>query len=733
MDSQILNISDIYNELAKQKSEIDVLQSSVISIATAAPMIPLPQSSNLIRNGTYSHSAGSWANSATADDRRYEAKYWFSHPDKANIAMQLDDYSNFGSSGTSVSFASGDVSTGADTVTITGHGFYTGEAVKTTAAAQPTGLSSSTLYWLIRVDANTVKFATSYANANAGTAVDITAAASGAFYTAFPLKYSSHTAYNPRACVWGSTKGIAKLNQGHTLDAQLFNFPAQPGFTVYAVLLMARANQYVHAPSTARITCGLYAKESTTWQYLQSSFTPTASVVGTVATPTSRDYRIHIRTDRGFTIQSSTLTVASAPSDTDFTNGARVILSWASPLKYGVAYADVYRKTGGTYVLLESIATGLTTYIDNNSIKASAGGYPSTDYSNLIAYSASQDNTLSTLAIDAVDPSWDTLPFALQVPSGYNLGLADGTSFQYVRWGITGLDSSNRFNVRVTDGVTDGTTTVTSAAAQFQTSGWNGKTITLTNTSGTVHTTTIASVASTTSLTLSVACPFTATSVEVIITGGGGDGDILVDLARLSYGENAIFSFNAEDLSSSRGVPVVFPNGSTTGGTGTGSNTGGGGDGIPYCVWEEEWVWTVKGRKHALEVQKDDWFISPKGTLNRVSKIQYYGNKLWRVWTENGCTAVTSDTHKYQTHMKDPGTPLSHLKRGDDLLTFLDGKPEISKITNIEMIGEGLVVKFSLHHGHEFVIGSCEGREGGIACVNRKPDPDSGSGGFNTF
>lgn len=90
-------------------------------------------------------------------------------------------YSRAGAAGTgsvtkSVTTAgtSAAVSTTGETATITAHGQYTGAKVAlTTGGTLPTGLSA-TNYWLIVVDANTVKFATSLANSAAGTAVDIT-------------------------------------------------------------------------------------------------------------------------------------------------------------------------------------------------------------------------------------------------------------------------------------------------------------------------------------------------------------------------------------------------------------------------------------------------------------------------------------------------------------------------------------------------------------------------------
>jgi hypothetical protein len=64
----------------------------------------------------------------------------------------------------------------ANTVTITAHGYATGVKITgiTTSGTLPAGLVLLTAYYAIVVDANTLKFATSLANALAGTAVDIT-------------------------------------------------------------------------------------------------------------------------------------------------------------------------------------------------------------------------------------------------------------------------------------------------------------------------------------------------------------------------------------------------------------------------------------------------------------------------------------------------------------------------------------------------------------------------------
>lgn len=77
-----------------------------------------------------------------------------------------------------VTFASTAVNTTNDTATITAHGQVTGSKGALTGSGIPGGLSA-TNYWLIVVDANTVKFASSLANAVAGTAIDITTQGSG--------------------------------------------------------------------------------------------------------------------------------------------------------------------------------------------------------------------------------------------------------------------------------------------------------------------------------------------------------------------------------------------------------------------------------------------------------------------------------------------------------------------------------------------------------------------------
>lgn len=64
--------------------------------------------------------------------------------------------------------------------TLTAHGLSTADAVYlTTTGALPTGLSANTLYYVIRINANTFRLATSRANARAGTAINTSGSQSG--------------------------------------------------------------------------------------------------------------------------------------------------------------------------------------------------------------------------------------------------------------------------------------------------------------------------------------------------------------------------------------------------------------------------------------------------------------------------------------------------------------------------------------------------------------------------
>ena len=72
------------------------------------------------------------------------------------------------------------VSTANDTITLSSHAFNTGDAVTYSDKGGTVidGLTDGGTFFIIKVDANTVKLATTASNAVAGTAIDITAGSS---------------------------------------------------------------------------------------------------------------------------------------------------------------------------------------------------------------------------------------------------------------------------------------------------------------------------------------------------------------------------------------------------------------------------------------------------------------------------------------------------------------------------------------------------------------------------
>lgn len=71
-------------------------------------------------------------------------------------------------------FVPGDVTAGSDTITLTAHAFNNGDKVRfTTDDTLPDPLATLTDYWVIFVDANTIKVAASQADAELGIAIDL--------------------------------------------------------------------------------------------------------------------------------------------------------------------------------------------------------------------------------------------------------------------------------------------------------------------------------------------------------------------------------------------------------------------------------------------------------------------------------------------------------------------------------------------------------------------------------
>jgi hypothetical protein len=97
----------------------------------------------------------------------------------------ITHHADFKPAGPSFDFVDADVTVGIDTIAEVAHGYRTGDKIQLSNAggALPTPLAAATDYFIIRVDADNFKLATTLARAEAGTAIDITAAAGGGTHT----------------------------------------------------------------------------------------------------------------------------------------------------------------------------------------------------------------------------------------------------------------------------------------------------------------------------------------------------------------------------------------------------------------------------------------------------------------------------------------------------------------------------------------------------------------------
>lgn len=122
----------------------------------------------------------------------------------------------------------------ANAVTITAHGYMTGSLGQlTTAGSLPTGLSLSTNYYAIVIDANTIQFASSLANANAGTPIAISGGTGNSTFTPVALTGCTVEFYwaNDKTLPQSSWQSLdspvsvtAALNFGHTFDKPPFRY-----------------------------------------------------------------------------------------------------------------------------------------------------------------------------------------------------------------------------------------------------------------------------------------------------------------------------------------------------------------------------------------------------------------------------------------------------------------------------------------------------------------------------
>jgi hypothetical protein len=146
-------------------------------------------------------------------------------------------------------FLDANVNTTDNTITISAHGYYTGLRVAATTTGTLPGGLSATNYWVIRIDANTIKLASSAANALAGTVVDITSAAGGGTHTLTPAAITG-ASYKLQYSVDGVTYIDSGVTNNVTATASFLHEKVDPMFNWVRVVWAITTGQVAYSVST---------------------------------------------------------------------------------------------------------------------------------------------------------------------------------------------------------------------------------------------------------------------------------------------------------------------------------------------------------------------------------------------------------------------------------------------------------------------------------------------------
>jgi hypothetical protein len=144
------------------------------------------------------------------------------------------------------------VDTTAETLTVTAHGYETGESTTYTSGGTLIGgLTSATVYYIIKVDADTVKLATSAANAIAGTSINLTGTGDGTLLGSVDWEeqvfsdvrgYANTAIFHEGRLWFCGTKSLPSHVFGSKVDA-FFNFDVGTGLDDESIQVAIRSEQ----------------------------------------------------------------------------------------------------------------------------------------------------------------------------------------------------------------------------------------------------------------------------------------------------------------------------------------------------------------------------------------------------------------------------------------------------------------------------------------------------------
>lgn len=717
----------------------DVLNQSVTSLLTTRAETPPAPVGNLLFNGEVGHSWNSFEDAAyVTTDKAKEAAYFWSH----NIPVGPR------------TFVDADVSVGSDRITIVAHGLTVGAPVDLiTTGTLPAGLALLTTYFVIVINDDTIALASTIANAYSTTPVDITAAAGGGTHTVQQqlifthsatssvnntLKtngygaITAHSTYDPKYSRWNGTNGWAELTGTQSIDALLpSNFIDATTPLARVSLRAARKNQYIEIPNACVMGAGIWDNTSGQRDFLTGSLGFAAQVNGSPASTVERRYKIHVTTDRGFTLLSPEITIANAPADGFFTSTANVSMSW-SPTS-GQLQVDIYEyiPSLAEYRLLEQVSNAFS-YIHLGAYLRTVSGYPAATGTVRQAIFKTEVGDMSDLSIDGT--IWDTVNFPIAVPNNYNK--ANTTDREWLRLWLTVAP-----NLYVTGCTTDGSTTLTAPAvvfaseydALFDSGTFVAQIYDVNDTL--LATTTVTSRTDDTHVVLGTTIA-TGSNRKIRIVGGGFHG-VVIDKIHLGYQQNTDYVPNALDIRTLQ--PVAAPSSSSQG-----AGTGGSGGGINNCVargtkikrYDKRWTEIQTEQPGAL-------WASGEFRPNILTKLKIGFENVRRVRAANGVELVCTDTERFFVSATDiNGTPLYRLRVGGYIQTEIDGAIEESRIVEIsDYLGQTQVYTPTLSNSHLFIAGEIpeasfwqrffdkilrrKERKGGFVLHNRKALDDN--------
>lgn len=197
-----------------------------ITIASAQTALPFPPSS-VSTTLTVGLAPSDWAGGRV---REFDLEVWAA---SAITATAAELYAGLLHAVVVADDAVESVNTTTDALTLTAHAYFSGSGPfrLTTSGTLPAGLALATDYYVIVVDANTIKLATTRDNALIGTAVDITDSGSGT--------HTIEDTADTKRVYWHSMGLLGPLADGAiTLTSQKAyteRFKAHPRAEAYAI------------------------------------------------------------------------------------------------------------------------------------------------------------------------------------------------------------------------------------------------------------------------------------------------------------------------------------------------------------------------------------------------------------------------------------------------------------------------------------------------------------------